>query len=382
MEALFNIESSDACPFEETDVFNNNNVLKGYINRTANSKYGMLFITHVNGKECPQTIWTTPKLHYPMSQDGKWARFDDVKKIEVWSKIDGSNILGFIYKDADGKQFVSYKTRLRPILGESKFGNFVGLWQEILQRYPQIPDMVIKNGFNIAFELFGKRNKVLLDYDVSLDIRCLYGVKDGGKIVSPSSINLYGIQSPELIQEINPDSNFPEEYEKLKQVLEKRLIVVKTMVDGVEKTESMRGDEGAVIYVIHSDGHCSTLWKNKPSQVLDIHWANQGVPYHSIYTTILNSFEVNDEPNFQIIFEMLKEEFQESEIYKKEITIKKLIAEVIFEKKIKAELFAIYRENKLDIVGDKGGCMRFFAQRYPKTMASKIYTYLNQEFGV
>jgi hypothetical protein len=381
MEPLFDLDSKNIAEFEETDIINGN-TLKGYMCRSPNTKYGMLYITHVNGKECPQNIWGTPKMHYPMDQSGKWVRIEG-DRIEAYEKLDGTNILCYRYFDADGNSFVGYKTRLRPTLGESKFGNFVKMWKEILVRYPEITNIVWENDCNLAFEMYGKRNKILIEYEDTLDIKLLYGVRDG-RIIPPSELDTEKLPCAEMIRQIPIDAHFQDEYEKLREELNKQLQVVKVEVDGEEKIESMSGMEGSVIYVIR-DGY-AFQYKAKPDDVLDIHWAEQGIPYHAIYTTIVNSFELEDEPGFELVMDLLKEEFEESDIYKKEFTIKKMIQHEIMERKVKAEVFKHYEEHGFDINKDKTTCMRWFGQhysreKYGKKVAAKIFTYLWREYG-
>lgn len=366
--AMFDINAKNVDPFEEKDVFNNN-TLKGYIKRDGGSTYGMLHITHVNGKECPQWIWATPKMTYPFNREGKFVRFKDVDRIEIYEKLDGTNILGFIYHDAEGNEFVSYKTRLRPTVGESHFGDFGSMWREMLDRYPVIPEMIWQNGCNISFEMYGKRNKILVEYDTLLDCAALFGVFPG-RIVPLSELELSGLPTAKLLKTFTSKIEFAEEYESLRKWLNENI--------HKGEDEIVRGVEGSVWYVI-SEG--SVLYKCKPDLVLDIHWKSNRIPNHSIMITVINAYEETDSPSFELIKSLLLEEFQESDILKREEAIRRIMQEVAFEKKFKAEIKEKYLEHGLDIISDKRGCMRYFAGEYDKKLASKIYNHLSQEFG-
>jgi len=371
--------AGNAEAFEQVDPYNPQNTVKGYINRSGNTKYGALWITHINGIERQQMIWATPKMHYPYDEKHGFYQPNKTAQVEVYEKYDGTNILGFSYKDSDGKQFVSYKTRLRPFLGESKFGDFKRLWDEILMKYPDIPKHISDQDLNLSFELFGKRNKILIDYDVPLDVALLFGVDVTGIVIPPTEIDDNYVPHANLIETFPCGDNFEEQYKRTREYLNSKLIVVKVEVDGEEKIESLSGMEGAVMYVV-KDG--AIQFKAKPDVVQDIHWAaSKGIPYHSIYTTIINAYEETDEPTFELIHSLLLEEFDESQIERRRIAIYKMLDAIKFEKKLKAELREEYAKMGFDIVADKRTCMRHFGQLYDKKIAGKIYGYLMDEFG-
>ncbi len=368
-EYPFNISSKNVEEFEVRDTFNNN-TLKGYIRRDGHSTYGMLYITHVNDKECPQYVWATPKMVYPFDRDGNYIHFENVDRIEVYEKLDGTNILGYTYFDAEGNEFVSYKTRLRPTLEESRFGNFRSLWSEMLDTYPEIPEIILKNKCNISFELYGKRNKILVEYDTLLDCAALFGVFPK-KIVPPTELKLNGLRTAKLLKNFTSKIEFIEEYEALRKWLNENIF---------QDTEGIvRGIEGTVWYVISES---AIQYKAKPDLVLDVHWKDNRIPKHSILITVINAYEETDNPSFDLIKSLLLEEFQESDIVQQEERIRKIMNEVAFEKRFKAEIKEKYLKENLDIVHDKRTCMRYFAQEYDKKLASKIYSYLSEEFAI
>ena len=371
--------AGNAEAFEQVDPYNPQNTVKGYINRSGNTKYGALWITHVNNKECQQMIWATPKMHYPYDEKHGFVRPDKDAQVEVYEKYDGTNILAFRYKDIEGNNFVSFKTRLRPFLGASKFGDFKRLWDEILVKYPDIPKHVIDQDANLSFELYGKRNKILLDYEVPLDIVLLFGVFVDGIIIPPTEIDDNYVPHANLIETFPCEDKFEEQYKRVREFLNTKLIVVKVEVDGEEKIESLSGMEGAIMYVVTDR---AIQFKAKPDVVQDIHWAaSKGIPFHSIYSTIINSYEETDEPTYELIHSLLLEEFDESQIERRRITIYKMLDAIRFEKKLKMELREVYLKMGFDIVADKRTCMRYFGELYDKKIAGKIYGYLMDEFG-
>jgi len=375
--------------FDEIDPFNEENKVKGFIHKSGKSTYGALYITHVNGKECPQNVYCTPKMEYPFDRFGVYRQDLEDRTVYATEKIDGTNILAYRYFDADGKEFVTYKTRLRPFLGKGQFGDFKSLWDEMLIKYPFIKNTVHYMHQNISFELFGKRNKILIDYDVSLDVRTLFFIDAEGRIACVSGFKDYLSNQegfPPVVRNLtsmaNDGKKFMERYNNLISELEKALIVIKVPDgEGGEKVESMSGIEGSVIYVYQpGKSHWEQL-KAKPSAVFDIHTAEKGIPYHSIYTTIMNAFEEGI-PTIEKITELLLEEFDESDVAKRKFTIRNILKEILFTKELTEKIKEDYVNNNFDINADKTTCMRFFGKNYDKSLAGKIYGLLKNEYGV
>ena len=77
-----------------------------------------------------------------------------------------------------------------PVLKASAFGDWPARWQSMLDRYPTIPDLVLRDRRALSFELFGSLNSHLIAYDVGLDIRLLFGVDGAGRVTPPSRLGL------------------------------------------------------------------------------------------------------------------------------------------------------------------------------------------------
>jgi len=354
--------------FEEKDPYNPQNTVKGYVNRRQGSLYGSLYITHVNGKRRSQIVYSAPKQHYPFDKEQeKWA-FPDYDYIELYEKLDGTCIIKYRY--TDGKEwFHTYKTRLRPFLGTGKFGDFFSLWNEMLGKYPKIKEECNQSGsYNYIFELYGKRNKILMDYDVPLDTRLIFVIDGNGNIISPDSTE--GIKVPKLssigfpLDKINGD-----EYTDIQNKLEAELTVD-------EDNHILKGKEGYVMYFIKNE--YSVQIKNKPPSVLKYHWRGDAISYESVYTTVINAFENFDEPSYADVVGLLREEYDESFIGKSRVRIEKALGRVLFDKKYQHKLAKDYNEQGFDINKDKVTCMRWFSKNYPKSEAKRIFTLLKQ----
>lgn len=370
-------------PFSEKDPFNNNEV-EGWLYRAPNLQYGMLFIEKVNGRSCPQTVWATPKLHYPFDENGRYHFPSDVAKVEVYEKLDGTNVLAYIYLDADCNEFVSYKTRLTPFIREGE-RKFITLWREILNRYPKIPELCFKVRRNVSYELYGKRNKELLEYDTSLDARVLFFRRDDGAVLVPSLyhsiLSEYLLQHADLIATIDSNSNLEDEYNKIVDFLNKKLIIQTVIENGKEVKVPISGLEGTVWYMVGPAG--TIQYKCKPDLIKEIHMlASVGIPRHSIYSTCKNAFEDMDNPTVDYIKQLLSEEFSESDIERKILQIERILSEVKFDVKLRREIIDEYNKHPdFDIAKDKRTVMRYFSNVYPKAQITRVYTVLIEEFG-
>lgn len=359
-EELF---GNDYTEFEEEDVFNKGNVLRGYICRRSTELYGALLITHLNGDECPQLIYGTPKMHYPFDKLGRYT-FPSAKLIEVFEKLDGTNILAFRYNH-NGRKYQTYKTRLTPTVRSGRFGDFYHMWLEMLEKYPQIEKVCFANECNVSFELYGARNKHLLWYNVPLECAVLFGVSSGGMIIPPTKMDLLALPMVQKMAEV--DSYYVESYKQQQLILEDGL---KEMEDGYE------GTEGQVWYLQTIDGR-TIQFKCKPETIELIHFASGGLGKNVIRATAYNVFESQDELTVDAVVSLLLEEFSDRQIQACEGIIKKVVSEVRFEVEQRQLIIEDYKVLGIDIKLDKVVVMRWFSERYPKKDMRRIYTILN-----
>jgi len=263
-----------------------------------------------------------------------------------------------------------YKTRLRPFLGTSQYGNFFELWNEMRDKYPIIDKLCSNSGFNYVFELYGKRNKILIDYDVPLDTKLIFVINSMfGYIHPPSFLKGIDIHVPLLIGWKENTTNNKEDYIEWQNKLENSLEID-------EENQIMKGKEGLVWYFLK--GSVADQIKCKPPSVLKYHWSGDAIPYESIYTTVYNAFENFDEPTFDDVESLLSEEFEEGKISKSRVRIEKILGRVLFDKKFQHRLAIDYKKHKFNINKDKATCMRWFGKNYPKSEAHRIYNLLKQ----
>ncbi len=427
-------------PFKTEDTFNPGVIVEGMINRSPTFYYGSLYILTVNGVPCKQFIPCTPKMHYPYNMEGKFNWPKDIKSLDVYDKIDGTNIFQFTYHDAEGKEYISYKTRLTPFINPGSKYEIFGLWNDMLAKYPGIKDYpgimkkLLGKSVGISYEMYGRKNLILVRYKELLDCKVIFmreldGVWAGGsrRILPPSQER--HLDTPvacDIITNISPDSNLEEEYWKIKEWLDTKLTIkcakcekekIKVLAyddNGFEKeilvckkctlcnnganisdleltADIVEGLEGCIIYANSEYG--TLQYKVKPQYVLDIHMKSANtIPLHAILITIKNAFEETENVTIEQIVSMLEEEFSIENISRKMNTISKVLSGVKADRVIRSKILPIYDEMKsvdsdFDINLNKGKVMRYFATRLDefgltKKESTKLFTLLWGNYGV
>ena len=386
-KALEYFTSSSLKEFNTIDPYNKNKV-HGWMNMAPNRKYGAMYIDSVNDMEVNQFIWGTPKMHYPHDKNGIYTWIKDIKRFECYEKLDGTNVFSFIYKDAVGNEYVAYKTRLMPFIkSDGKFGLF-DLWNEVLDMYPDIPELVYRNGMSVSYEMYGRKNLVLVRYEDLINAKILFVRDDLGRIYTPKGMDVGSVGSCQLITEINEFSDLKEEYDKIRSYLETKIKVTKN--NDPELQDLVEGIEGSIMYAITEDG--CVQYKAKPDYVMDIHRkAGEGIPVHSIMTTVRNAFEMEDVVDVDLIVTLLKEEFSDEQIYKRMGTIHRVIVDMNIFMVLREQILDEYTKMKkeddsFDINTDKGKVMRYFSGKMKewnldRRKANKVYTIIVDNFG-
>lgn len=331
--------------FCEPDPFNTHgllqNTLGGTICRKPDYRYGALCITTVNGEPVePQYIYGTPKMHYPIDRGGNWLWPENPIRVKVAHKYDGTNIFGYTYKDAAGKAYRTFKTRLTPTLRPSLYGSWVDLWSEILKDHPNWRDY---NDCDVSYELYGSRNQHLVVYDgVRLKATELFDVW-GPNDYSPISWEYT----------IDPESGLTSLYNYLRAQ--------------DEQANSKAGKyvvEGRIIWV--HDGSRWTPWKCKPETVEALHRRMaDGIPEDVIRPTVKNAMQSSCGSTTGELFketcELLLEDYTQEEVDRVETRIRKLVSEQQKWAEFRGDIAVILSSCESGL--DKAGVMRYIAQR-------------------
>jgi len=350
-------------PFDVEDPFNNNLRLQGFLSQKPDHRYGALVITHVDGKAAPQIILATPKLHYPFGKDGKF-HFPPIKKIHIYEKLDGTNVLAYRYQDADGHWYLTYKLRLYPVLRNSRWGPFLDMWNELIQKYPAIPNLASENNCHISFEIYGMRNAHLMLYDIDLAVAALFGIRQDASIVPVFDLKLFDVPLAPVIDEISAKDDPVKKYAEIRDSMEQRM---KHADD-----EKLVGMEGTVWYVEEPNGRV-TMWKCKPESVEEIHWAI-GINKKAVLATCWNYLETGDVLNFENLLPLLLEEYELRDIENFRKYIDNCIVQVNQEVDFRERVLNEYDKLGISIQAEKGAVMRAMSQIFNRSDMQKVYT--------
>ena len=362
---------NDYTTFAEIDPFNKQNFVEGVISRKSNEYYGAIIVQKVNNKPCEQLIMATPKMHYPFGKtetEERNCHFPKAKQIEIYEKLDGTNVLSYFYLDAEGNRYMSFKTRLRPFLASSKFGNFHDMWIEVAkEQWKDIRDTMTKFNCNLSFEMYGSRNPHLVVYDVPLSFSLLFGVTSNGNILAPSDLG-YGryeasIIPAKLINVVTKDYvwNYTENQKNLEAKLKK--------VDD----NYYSGVEGTVWYLKTPEGRC-IQFKCKPETIETIHFAQgAGLGKNTIVATCWNALENVDEVTVEFVKQLLTEEFDPRIVEANHYLIEKSVQFVMSELHYRVKVLDEYRKTGLSFLSDKVSVMRALSSIFSKGEMKKVY---------
>jgi hypothetical protein len=240
----------------------------------------------------------------------------------------------------------------------------------------------------MSYEMYGTKNIILVRYPKLIDAKVIFGRDELGHVYSPTSLNCGSVGHAQLITEIDGNSNYREEYDKIRAYLETRIKVTPSQKDGEQ--DLVEGMEGAILYGITGRG--CVQYKAKPDYVMDLHIKQSiGIPLHSIMTTVRNSFEEVDIVTFDLVVDLLREEFTDDMIFRKSGIIHRIIDETNLYMKLKSLIVEDYekehtKDNSFDINIDKNKVMRYFANRMKewsldRRNSGKVYTIIVDNYG-
>ena len=282
--------------FIEIDPFNPENRLEGHIQMQGGDEYGTLAIHTVNGEPAPQFIRTMPKTTYPFFKDGSWV-LTGMENLEAYCKLDGTNICQFGYHDAYGREFTTFKVRIRPFMAP----HFISLMEQCFQMYPGIRERKLHPRQACMYELYGYENPMLIHYNQPIDLALLFARQPDGRIVTLQEAEnpiFHGIDCPQAEhRHIAEISDVQADYRRRQDELTEELTPL--------TDEQFQGQEGEMLYATFPDGArtepggFTRLIKLKAHQIEEIHWAKDHISKEEIQATARNTFELADNPGEQ-----------------------------------------------------------------------------------
>jgi len=371
---LLKIDPKFLQAFDITDPFNAELRLEGCLCLRPDHRYGALVLLRVAGEPALQTIYATPKLHYPFGKDGRF-HFPPISKLSIYEKLDGTNVLAFRYRDAQGQVRVSYKLRLSAVLRNSKWGPFLDYWKELLALHPEIPRLLEMNDCQLSFEMYGARNAHLIAYEKDLSVALLFGVRADAVVVPPFLLNAMSVPVAPLLADLEAGADPVARYQALRGEMESR--------NRPAQDEKLSGTEGAVWYVTEPNGRV-TLWKCKPESVEQIHWAT-GINKPAVIATCWNALETSDELNYEVLLPLLLEEYQPDDIERFRPHIDAAIIDVKREFAFRERVWAAYADlhsKGLSLRADKGAVMRALSTQFKREEMGRVFTALARREGM
>jgi len=383
---LLGVDPKEIEYFEAHDQYNGN-YIEGFLCKRGDHRYGALVICKVNGEETAlQRIYATPKLHYPFGKDKMTAErkyhWPKLRKAYVYEKFDGTNICAYSYSDASGLRYVTFKTRLTPVLRESQFGNFKGMWDEMISKYPGLrrPDAVYGGDLSLSFELYGYRNPLLIEYPIPLEAVLLFGVQQSDAQVIPGSVLKARGACPEAFSPVAQVEHSVGRREDITAVYNK---LREDALKRNKKTDEGKivGSEGFVFYVLTADSTWQ-MFKAKSEDIEAVHWASDSIHPNSVLTTVWNALENVDVDGLtpKYVAELLAEEFSDIQIQKSMDRVKKSIATVksvvAFRVQVAEHLKTVPCELNFDLY--RKTIMRHMSQFFDKKDMRKVFTAIRE----
>lgn len=363
------------------------NSVVGYMCLKHNRFYGSLIILKVNDEDCEQVIHGMPKLHYYNGHNPLICSPSD--SIVIHEKLDGSNLLLYPLKDANGEVLeVVPKSRNTPVAHKS----LIKLWEKIPQKNA-IEEYIKETEDILIFELFGYENPHEIKYNVPLDVGLLRGYNKCNKPLDNNQLaklkEYLKINHPMEISEVTFNLpltiNFKEFYF--------RMVEFVNIACRDAYNEGSDDDIEGIVLSGTSPEYTFRQLKIKKKEYYEKHKYQGGVPTPIIRKEVYKLFD-----NHYIDCEDLKEHLDEyidevmvnlkeeiDERYVEQTSTRKNIKNTIIRevgkrsvnKDFKTLLEELYENNKDLKLSD---LMKKFAEEYPflKHKSHKAYNVLNR----
>lgn len=380
--ALLDVPASEIGAFNDDDTFNGNRIA-GFICRRADHRYGALVIDRVNEADTePQRVYCTPKVHYPFGrtpdEERRYYWPKAIRRVEVYDKLDGTNICAYSYADAAGARFVTFKTRLTATLRPSAYGDFSAMWREILAAHPTMrqPFHVLCGDVSLSFEMYGYRNPHLIAYAEPLAASLLFAVGQIDATIIPPSDDLLRLLPTALrpVHVATGADDLTALYDAHRADGDAR----NRRTDG----EQVDGTEGWIFYTLDGDGRWSQ-WKCKPESIEALHWVSDFLPEPVVTNTAWNALESCDGSlTADYVATLLREEFTQTQVSKSWPRIEKAVAFVTQRAALRALVRERYEATGLRFDTDgRGAVMRALAPHFDRGQMRDVYGAL-RELGI
>lgn len=356
----------------------------GYLCRQESEKLGALALTHVDGKERLEFIYAMPKIHYPYQLDREGVPQiaiplpQNVIDARFTVKLDGTAIIWYGLTDTDGNVLeVIPRTRLQPILAPSRWGDWNALLNDVLPDRSGVERAVREQKVVLAFELWGKRNPHLIQYDVPLKLTLHTAIRHK-KIVSHRLLadfaTRYGFELVESIEVAKPDTeSLAAAYRRWQATME---------AHNQAAGEGVYVEEGAILVL--STAETATYFKCKPKDIEEIHWAQGAHISRELVQQALNKMLENaydfDNGNIADVMTELENDFDPKEVEGERELIERVWREFVLELQKRAWLKHLVDESGLN-PRDAPNLLRHLSKHYQKKEMSWVYGTVKLLYG-
>ena len=357
----------------------------GYVCRHESDKLGLLAITELAGEDRLEFIYAMPKIHYPYQLDRKGVPHvvisvpQNIVDARFNLKLDGTAIIFYALKDIQGNVLeVIPRTRLRPILQPSRWGDWNALLAEALPDRSAVEQAVTAQNITMVFELWGYRNPHLITYDTPLALTLHTAIRHRKPVSYRHLADIarrYGFDLVPTIEVAKPDPDgLARAYRRWQAEME-------------EENRAAGSDvfvqEGAVLML--STAETASYYKCKPPSIEEIHWtADQRISKASVeqalYKMLENGYDF-DTGSVEDVHDELLADFEPRDIEQEEDLIKRVFLDFVLELQKRAWLRHLVESSDLD-VHDLPNLMRYLSQHYPKSEMSWVYATVKTLYGL
>jgi hypothetical protein len=356
----------------------------GYLCRQESEKLGLLAITELAGQPRLEFVYAMPKIHYPYIKDREGRPQvtisvpQNIVDARFTKKLDGTAIIFYPLTDTNGEILeILPRTRLLPILAQSRWGDWNKLLNEVLPDRSQVELAIRTQRVTLVFELWGYRNPHMITYDTPLALTLHTAVRHK----KPMSFRLlsdlaqrHGFTVIDTVLSAKPDAaGLAEAYRRLQAEMEAR---------NQTAGEGKFLEEGAILVL--STAETAMYYKCKPPTIEEIHWA-QGAGIgrtnidHTLFKMLENGYDFTNGSVEDLKSELLSD-FEPTELEIAEELIQRVYTEFILEQQQRAWLRQLVDSSGL-AVHDLPNLMRYLSQHYPKRQMSWVYGTVKSLYG-
>lgn len=341
----------------------------GLICLAENAWMGALAIDRVADEPTFQLERVMPHLHYPYGDRERTVMLPPgFTEARFYEKLDGTNLCWYPLRARDGAVLeVVPKTRLRPVAAGSVWGD----WPALLARAaPQeaIGRAVLETGLNLCFELWGRGNPHLVEYERDLGLALHTGVAHD-RLATPATLDdvatRFGFERPSCLATLTGDvAAVTAAYRQFQDEVEAR-----NRASG----EGRYVSEGAILVLADEDS--ATYYKCKPPSIEEIHWAPSSLSAAIVLQALAKLAEAGVELSRgdpEPLWAALREEWDARVLSGAEELVEGVYKEYLDELERKRGVWARLESASLPLA-DTPTVMRYLAEFYPRTQMSWVY---------